>query len=156
MSVYCGMRQLLGILILIVVFQGCKKPGQAPAFKYVSNVKVTSVSGKEAVLHGDAVFYNPNDMSMKLRKVNIDVMLEGKKIGGIHQGIKMKIPAQSEFKVPVDAKFNVGEIGVLNSLLSVLGGKKMKVHYKGRIRLSVYGVPVSVPVDYEDEIRLRL
>ena len=149
------MKHIIAIILLAFVIQSCNKPEKAPVFKYVSNVKVTSVTGKEALLKGDAVFYNPNDVGMKLRKVDIDVMLEGKKIGGINQKLKTKIPAMSEFKVPVDAKFNVGELGVLNSLLSVLGGKKMKVQYVGRIRLSIYGVPVSVPVDYEDDIRLR-
>ena len=93
---------------------------------------------------------------MKLRKVNIDVTLEGKKIGTIEQSLKTKIPALSEFKVPVDAKFDVGDVGVLNSIISVLGGKKMKVHYQGNIKISIHGVPISVPVDYEDEIKLKL
>lgn len=150
------MKQLLVIFLLGAIVSGCKKPEKAPVFRHVSNVKVTNVTGTEALLKGDAFFYNPNDVSMKLRKVDIDVLLEGKKIGGIKQKMQTKIPALSEFKVPVDAKFNIGEVGVLNSLLSVLGGKKMKVHYVGRIKLSIYGVPVSVPVDYEDDIRLRL
>ena len=150
------MRKLVSVVLILLVVISCSRPKEAPVFKRVANVKVTAIKGTEATLNGDAFFYNPNEVSMKLRKVNIDVTLEGKKIGTIQQDLKTKIPALSEFKVPVDAKFDVGDIGVLNSIISALGGKKMKVHYKGNIKISIHGVPISVPVDYEDDIRLKL
>ena len=134
----------------------CKNASQPPEFKRVANVKVAKVSGKEAVLNGDAFFYNPNKARMLLRKVEIDVFLKDKRIGVINQALKTKIPGQSEFKVPVDATFDIGDIGLLNGIMSILGGKKMKVRYVGKIKLKIYGVPVAVPIDYEDEIKLRL
>ena len=93
---------------------------------------------------------------MLLRKVEIDVFLKDKRIGVINQALKTKIPGQSEFKVPVDATFDIGDIGLLNGIMSILGGKKMKVRYVGKIKLKIYGVPVAVPIDYQDEIKLRL
>lgn len=155
-NVRSWIKRIVVLLLPALIAVSCNRPKEAPVFKRIANVKVTEVNGKEALLNGDAFFYNPNDVSMKLRKVNIDVKLEGKKIGSIKQELKTKIPALSEFKVPVDATFNIGDIGVLNSLFSVIGGKKMKVHYTGNIKISIHGVPLSVPVDYEDEIRLRL
>ena len=149
------MKRIANLLLLTLLLFGCTRPKEAPVFKRIGNVKVTEITGSQALLNGDAFFYNPNDVSMKLRKVNIDVTLAGKKIGSIEHKLKTKIQALSEFKVPVDARFNIGDVGVLNSIMSMIGGKKMKVRYTGNIKMSVYGLPISVPVDYEDEIRLK-
>lgn len=149
------MKKLIWLIVIVTTTYSCKDASQSPEFRKVANVRVAKVSGKEAVLNGDAFFYNPNKASMLLRKVEIDVFMDGKRIGVINQALKTKIPGQAEFKVPVDATFDVGDIGLLNGLMSILGGKKMKVHYVGKIKLRIYGVPVAVPVDYEDEIKLR-
>ena len=143
------------IAILVVAAVACKRPEEAPEFRRVGDIRVNKIDGTKATLNGNAYFYNPNDVNMTLRKINVDVFLEGKKIGTINESVKTKIPALAEFKVPVDASFDVTEVGVLKSILSVLGGKKMKAHYEGNIKLTVYGIPVKVPIDYEDEIRLR-
>lgn len=150
------MRKIFWVAIVAAIAVSCNDASKAPEFRRIANVKVAKVAGKEAILNGDAFFYNPNKTSVVLRKVNIDVFMEGKRIGVIDQVLKTKIPAESEFKVPVDASFSIGDVGLLNGLMSMLGGKKMNVRYVGKIKLKVYGVPFAVPVDYEDEIKLRL
>ncbi|ELR71044.1 hypothetical protein C900_03174 [Fulvivirga imtechensis AK7] len=145
---------LISIIAIVIVLTGCTRPEEAPVLKRVTNVEVTKVTGKEALLNADAIFFNPNRVSMKLRKVEVDVELEGKKIGQIEHSMKTKIPANAEFTVPLDATFNMKEVGLLKSVLSMLGGKKMKVHYRGFIKVTVHGLPIKVPVDYEDEVRL--
>lgn len=143
------------IIISLAILASCKRPDKLPEFKKVDGIRVAKVTGKEATLKGDAYFYNPNDVKMTLRKVNIDVSLEGKKIGTINHTTKTKVPALSDFKVPVDANFDLSEVGLLKSILNVLGGKKMKAHYTGFIKLTVHGVPIRVPVDYEEDVKLR-
>jgi hypothetical protein len=32
----------------------------------------------------------------------------------------------------------------------------MEVHYKGALKLNYRGMPIRVPVDYKDEVRIRL
>ena len=147
-----------GMFVLTIVaigMQGCTRPEEAPEFLGVRNIKVNKVEKSTAHLNAEAYFHNPNDVRMTLRKINVDVTLEGEKIGSIDQSIRIKIPAESDFKVPLDATFNIGDVGVLNSLLGMLGGKKMKVHYEGHVKVTMHGIPMRVPVDYEDEIRLR-
>ena len=141
--------------VLLVVSAACKGPEEAPEFKYIENVKVSGVSDKEALLNADAVFYNPNEMGMTLRAVDVDVMIEGRQVGRIEQSKKIKIPAASDFRIPLDATFNIGDVGVLNTLLGMLGGKKLKVRYLGHIKVTMNGLPIRVPVDYEGEVRIR-
>ncbi|HNP20151.1 MAG TPA: hypothetical protein PKL31_17055 [Fulvivirga sp.] len=143
------------LLALPIIFFSCTKPEEMPVFKGVGDIKINKVSGKEAFLNGNAYFYNPNKVGMTLRKVDIEVTLEDKKIGKINHSVRTKVRALSEFKVPVDATFNIGEVGVIKSIINVLQGRKMKARYKGYIKLSYRGLPIKVKVDYEDEIRLR-
>ena len=54
-------------MAIMALTYSCKNASQPPEFKRVANVKVAKVSGKEAVLNGDAFFYNPNKARMLLR-----------------------------------------------------------------------------------------
>ncbi len=148
------MKYLL-LLALPIIFFSCTRPEEMPVFKGVGDIKVDKVSGTQAFLNGNAYFYNPNKVGMTLKKVDIEVTLEDKKIGKINHSVRTKVGALSEFKVPVDATFNIGEVGVIKSILNVLQGRKMKARYQGYIKLSYRGLPIKVKVDYEDEIRLR-
>lgn len=148
------MKNLIPLLFLIII-SACSAPEEQPVFKKVANIKVSKVNGTEALLNGDAYFYNPNNVKCTLRKVNIDVSLDDKKIGSINQSVKTKIDALSDFKVPVDATFNLAEVGVLKSILNVLGGKKIMARYKGNIKITYKGLPIKIPIDYEEEVRLR-
>lgn len=135
--------------------QGCTRPEEAPEFLGVRNIKVNKVEKTTAHLNAEAYFHNPNDVKMTLRKIDVDVTMEGEKIGSIDQSTRIKIPPESDFKVPLDATFNIGDVGVLNSILGMLGGKKMKVRYEGHVKVTMHGIPMRVPVDYEDEIKIR-
>lgn len=149
------MLRLFSLVVLITItVSSCKRPDQEPQFLRIDNIEVTEVKGREALLNADAYFYNPNDMSMKLKNVDIDVEVEGKKIGKINHSTKTKVPANAEFKVPLDARFNLGEIGLLNSIISILNGKKVNVHYKGTITVSVHGFSQKVPVEFDDQVRI--
>lgn len=141
-------------LFLLLFATACTRPTEAPVFRGVGDVEVTKVTGTEAYLNANAFFYNPNDVKMKLKKVEVDVEVEGNKIGTINHSMSTKIPAKAAFKVPLDATFNMKQVGFLQSIISILGGKKLKVRYKGFIRVTVHGLPIKVPVDYEDEVRL--
>lgn len=145
----------LALMVGILLLTGCKRPEEEPVFLGVRNIKVSKVQNTTAFLNAEAHFHNPNDVKMVLRKINVDVEIEGKKVGTIDQSTKIRIPAISDFIVPLDATFNIGEVGVLNSLMGMLGGKKMKVQYNGHIKVTMHGIPMRIPVDYEDEIKIR-
>ena len=142
------------LFILAVGVLSCTTPKEPPVFKRVTNIKVSKVEGKKAFLNADAYFFNPNDVSMKLREVAVDVTIDGKNVGNINQSLKTEVPANADFKVPVGATFRLDDVGTLNSLLGMLGGKKLKVHYTGFIKVTIHGVPLKVPVDYEGQFKL--
>jgi LEA14-like dessication related protein len=106
-------------------------------------------------LKGTAIFFNPNDKKGKLKRVNVDIYVDGKKAGTIDQHLKTVIPAKAEFSVPLEVNLHMKELGFLDTLLGVLGGKKFEVRYEGSLKLTYHGIPIKVPIKYKDEIRVK-
>lgn len=143
---------ILLCLALFVVLSSCG-PKEDIEFKYVKDVIVDA--NTEPLLKGKAVLYNPNKQRMKLRKINVDVYVNDKKTARVDQEPSMIIPAEAEFIVPLEVKLNMKELGFMDTLFGMLGGKKMKVRYKGTVSVTYKGIPVRVPVDYESTINFR-
>lgn len=142
------------ILAVALLATGCGKPEQEPEFRRIDNIRVNKVTGKEARLSAEAIFYNPNDVRMNLKSIDVDIQLDGKTIGSVNETMKSKIPALAEFKIPMDVRFDMKEIGLLNGIVAILGGKPLAVTYIGSIRVSVYGITYNVPVEFEDSVKL--
>ncbi len=138
---------------LLMSISACKPEGDVE-LRRIKDVVVDATT--EPVLKANAVLFNPNKIRMTLRAIEMDVFVDGKKAARIDQRLKTKVPAQAEFIVPLEVKLNLKELGFFDTLFSVLGGKKKKIHYKGSIRFTYKGVPVKIPVDYQDEIRVRI
>ena len=63
------------------------------------------------------------------------------------------IKAKSEFTVPLEVQLQLKDAGLIDTILSIFGGKKYNIHFVGKIKVSVGGFPVKIPVDHKDEIR---
>lgn len=144
---------MLGFFVLLVAFPSCK-PKEDVQLRKIKDVIVDATS--EPLLKANAILYNPNNIRMTVKKIDMEVFVDGKKAAVIDQQLKLKVPAKDEFTVPLEVKLNMKEIGLLDAVFAVIGGKKFQVHYKGTIRLQYKGVPFSVPVNYKEEIRIRL
>jgi LEA14-like dessication related protein len=141
------------LVVLFVVLVGCV-PKEELQFKKVKNVTLTA-SGATPILQGDLLLYNPNDKRMKLKKLDLIIQLNGKEAGIVDQRLRQVIPAKDEFTVPIEVAISLKEVGLLDAISSILGGKKNIVRIKGKIRGSVNGMTISVPVDYTEEIRMK-
>jgi LEA14-like dessication related protein len=141
---------------LIVIVSSCNKEYDPPELKAIENVTIKNITDGLAELHADAVFYNPNKVRVKLRQVNIQVYIDNKQAAFIDQQMKIVIGPRADFTVPIDAKVSLKELGLLNTLLSVFGGKKLEVRYVGYMKMNYHGVSIKVPVDHKEELNIRL
>ena len=149
------MRSCILFLVLLAFVFSCKTPNQSPVLRQVKNVKLKGIDEDKAYLHADLLFYNPNDVKITLRKVDIGVTLEEKNIGKVQYNLRTKIQPNSEFTVPVDATLNLDEFDFLNNLLALFGGKRYPIRYRGFIKVTVKSLPIKIPINHEDEVRLR-
>jgi LEA14-like dessication related protein len=139
-------------LITALLFNSCKVPDQDIVLRQVKDVMADASS--DPVLKGEAVFFNPNSISGKLKHIKIDIFVNGKKAGEVDKNYALRIPAKGEFSVPLEVKLNLQEMGTLKTLLGVLGGKKFDIKYVGSLRLSYHGMPVKVPIDHSSQLRV--
>lgn len=144
-----------GFLIFITalyLFSSCKRPDEDIVLRQIRDVVVDA--NTEPLLKANAIFYNPNNMRGKLKRINVEIFVNGKKAATVNQQLKTSIPAQNEFVVPLEVKLSIKELGFMDTLLGVIGGKKFEVRYEGFLKLTYRGIPLRVPVKYKDEIRV--
>jgi LEA14-like dessication related protein len=141
------------LLATIVTLSGCKRPEEDIVLRQIRDVVVDAST--EPVLRANAIFYNPNNMRGKLKKIDIEIFVNGKKAASVNQQLKTAIPSKSEFAVPLEVKLSMKELGFMDTLLGVIGGKKFEIRYTGVLKLSYRGFPIQVPVNYKDEVRIR-
>ena len=144
-------QALFCALALSVFSCGPKEPVE---FKGVSNI-VIEMSADKPVLKAEAFFYNPNKIKMKLKDVDVEVLVDGSKSAEVKHPINIDIPAQSDFSVPITAQLHLKEGGLLNTVIGLLGGKKYEVTFTGNIRIGMHGINIKVPVLQKQEIKLR-
>jgi LEA14-like dessication related protein len=142
------------ILLFIGFVFGCA-PKDPVVFKGVKNIQVNAGDKDGPRLDADVYFYNPNKVKSKLKEISIDILVDGKKSGHVRQELKLPIPAQSDFFVPVEAHISLKEIGLLDTVLGLFGGKKYDVVFTGYLKISVHGVTVKVPVQQKQEVKLN-
>ena len=141
------------LILLALVLAGSCKPKEDIVLRDIRDIIVDATT--EPLLKANAILYNPNNIKIKLRKVNVEVYVNGKKSGIVDQEPRMVIPAQAEFTVPLEVKLNMKEMGVLDTIFGIIGSKKLKVRYKGSISITYKGLPIRIPVDYESDVKLR-
>jgi LEA14-like dessication related protein len=148
-----GLWSMILFALIWGIGMSCK-PEEDIVLRQIKDVVVDATEGPK--LQAQAVFYNPNKMRMKLRRITVDVFVDGEKVAAIDQHLKTVIPSQGEFTVPLEVSLAMEDIGLVDTLLGMLGGRKLNVQYKGALKLNYHGMPLRVPVDYKDEVRIRL
>src|SRR6187399_299526 len=141
-----SVRAVLFLTLLISIFS-CHGPEEDVVLRRIKDVVVDATS--EPKLKAQAVLFNPNKHHGKLKRIKLDIYVNGKKAGNIDQKFNITIPGKDEFSVPLEVKLATKEFGFLDTLLGVFGGKKFDVRYVGSIRVSYHGLPVRVPIDYK-------
>jgi hypothetical protein len=142
-----------GCMLIFLLVAGCKMPDQDIVLRQVRDVVVDASS--DPTLKANAIFFNPNHVRGRLRRINVEIFVNGKKAGSVDQRLKTAIPANNEFTVPIEVNLAIKELGLMDTLLGMIGGKTFEIHYKGSLRLSYHGLPINIPVDYKDEVRIR-
>lgn len=147
---------LQGLIICLVSSLFCCAPKEPVVFKGVKNIVVDLDKEGKPILKGDVFFFNPNKLKMKLKTIDVVVLVDGAKSAEVKQDLNLVIPSQSDFSVPITAQLTLKKDGgLLGTVLGLLGGKKYDVEFAGYIRVGVHGLSIKVPVSQKQEIKLR-
>jgi LEA14-like dessication related protein len=141
------------VIVLVFALSSCSMPKEKIELRQIKDVIADANS--EPMLKATAVFYNPNNTRARLKKIDVEIFINGKKVGKVDQDLKLVIPARDEFFVNLEVKLALKELGFMDTLFGMLGGKKFQIEYKGFLKLTYHGLPIRVPVAYKDEIRVK-
>ena len=145
--------KLLGWFALIMVVLGSCVPREQVVLRAVVIKQVEPGSEGNPILKADAIFFNPNPSRMRLKRIEIDVLIDETKTARIDHHVDALIKANSEFTVPLEVQLNLKEIGLLNTIVNLFGGKKYEIHFVGHLKVNVNGFPVKIPVDYKEPFK---
>ena len=149
------MKIVKSYFLILILLSSCTFEENVK-FEQIKNVKIVGVTDGRVNLIAEADFYNPNDVSGKLKSIDLEVLLKDKSLARITQVKSFKIEKNAKFSIPINVSFALEDLqnGFLNNLLAIVSGKKLTLHFKGEIKVSTWGFTQTVPVSYYEEIRL--
>lgn len=151
------MRYLL-VLSLTFMLGACSKP-ENPTFKKLENISFNSLSIQKPYsvkLNADAIFHNPNSLGVQIKAADFDVFINGIKTTHIKQDVSVKMPAQSDFTLPIVCSVGLKDVFEDLKLKDLFKAKKIKYQMNGYLTIDLAGVPIKVPFDVEGEEKLSL
>lgn len=145
-------------IILCIFVASCSAP-QEPVFKRMTNFNIENFSSQEIVISADAIYFNQNSIGATLVSTDLDVQVNEKKVGEIHQPLSIKVEPKEEFSVPVKIVFPPtqlanGTLDFITAAAKIFEEKEMQMNYVGSLTVNIGGVPIKVPVDYSEVIPL--
>lgn len=146
---------VFAVLALLITLYGCQKP-EAPDFKSIDNVDVSLNGFKSADLTCDAQFYNPNNKTITLKNIDLDINVDGKFLTNINREYNMKLRPNADFTIPVEANIlfkNIDLKDVMALMRNTVGEKAFR--FTGNIKVKMYGLNFDVPVDHQENISIR-
>ena len=139
------------MLISIASFSK-KEDTNDPYLVKTKEFKVLNFSLNQINLGITAVIYNPYRVKVTIDEIMIDVFIGDKKLGTITEAADVvKIKKESAFDLPLE--IGVKTSSTVSKLFTegakmVLLGKKIKVDYKGYVKVRALGfIPIKVKID---------
>lgn len=147
-------KKFLLVFVLLLQF-GCKNL-EPPVFKSIEDLNIELLNTSKAMLKANAVLHNPNSKKIVIKHLNISLTTDDKTIATIDKEMNVEAFGLSDFTVPVDIEVNLGDLNLNNigAALGLFGLGGQKVRYLGKIKVKAYGIRMTVPIDFEDNIKL--
>lgn len=139
-------KKLILLLALAVGFASCK-PTKDLEYQCVQNFKIQNAGADKTTLGMDIRLYNPNSCTIKLKKANIAVFLNGNPLGQMRVTGKYAVTRLDTFSLPV--LLDVDLRHALPNALTLFSGHDMNVKLTGTIKAGRHGIYVKVPINYE-------
>ena len=157
MAFICNMNGKVYVLLvgLVVVCLACAKPKE-PELVRIKSLTVQEFSEDKVVLAGEAILYNPNAIGVTVKEIDVSVTVDEKAVGKVNQTGDIKVPANSEFEVPLVIDFAPQDVydNLLSGLISFISKGEISVYFQGHIKMKAAGINFKVPIDHRDKVKL--
>lgn len=146
------------LLGFVLVFSACQstKNIRQPEFRDISNVHVIDVGILNTTAGADMIYYNPNDVGIKLSSARGDVYVDNIYFGRFDLAEEVQVRKNSEFILPVTIK--IDNINAIKNHSDIYKKKEAMVRIEGYALVKKAGFSKEIPIRYEqmqDIDRLR-
>lgn len=142
------------VLLAFVLLATACSPREPVVLRRIDSLKL-EVNAQPTV-YAEAVLYNPNKNSGKIKKLSLEIFVDNKLAGTIEEDLDLRVKGLSEFHVPFRVNLNLKESGLLDTLLNIFGARKADVHFRGYLKMNLSGIPVNIPIDHSQEVKFSL
>lgn len=127
---------------------GCRQP-EAPEYYGFQNIQVSRSAAGQTTLSTIVKLYNPNPFNLKLKRAEVDVLLNGKHAGHSLLDTTVLIPRKDTFFVPV--ALDVDMKAVFSNALSLLQSPQVTVALDGHVKVQKGMMTFNRPFHYESK-----
>lgn len=149
------MKKLFCFLSVLIFLTSCGD-FQDITFEGVENIKVNKMSQQGIDIDVTAKIKNPNRMAFTIYKSDMDVTLNGLKIGKseLTNNVKIKSNSENAYTFNLKSDFSKVNVNELPSLLTILTKRSISVHIKGDLNVGKMFLKKKYPVDFSKNIPL--
>ncbi len=148
-------RKSLLLLFFIMIFglSACKI--QAPIIGSPTDYKVEKFNLKEVKLKIWLPIENPNKLKFNISKVDLDIYINGSKLGKVTKLEKVQIPAKSKDIYAVKLHVEMKDLGVsAMSALAHLSSRRVLLKLDGSVTVSKFVIVKKIEVESEESIKI--
>ena len=147
------MKSTGSLLLLIILFTcSCRQPKQL-VYQNIENFKLKQAGLKETEVSLDLRLFNPNNYGMKLKDADVDVFINGTKLGKMQVRNLFAVPGLDTFSMPVMLNVNLRD--AIPNVLQLLLKSEVDLKLAGTVKAGRHGVYIKVPVNYEGKQDIR-
>jgi LEA14-like dessication related protein len=140
------MRKYCAILFFVFFAAACRQPKEL-VYQGVQNIGFKQAGMQKATLAMDVRLYNPNSYTLKLKKSEIAVFLNGNPLGAITISGGTYISKLDTSSIPVTLDVDVKK--AIPNLLQAAMDNAVDLKVSGQIRAGRHGIFIKVPIEYE-------
>ena len=145
-------RSSLCAIVIILAISSCRQPKDL-VYQNVQNFKLKQAGLRQTEVSMDLRLFNPNNYGMKLKDADIDIYINGSKLGKMLVNDHFAVPGLDTFSMPV--QLNVDLKNVLPNALQLLLNSEVDIKLAGTLKAGRHGVYIRVPVNYEGKQDIR-
>jgi LEA14-like dessication related protein len=139
---------ILTTIISIFLFSSCKDV-KDPELRGFDSVVVKEPGLKKSIIQVNVRYYNPNKFNARLKEAHGEAWVENIYLGTFKVDSLIKVPAKSEFVVPVDLTIETYKI------LGALVADEVTIKINGSAKAGKGGFYKTFSLNYEGKQNLR-
>lgn len=132
----------------LFISAGCSSP-KALEYKTYHNFSIRKLGFNNSAIAMDLEYYNPNNFGLQLRNTDLDIFINGNRLGHSSSDTLINIPRRNTFILPI--KFDVDMQNIFKNALNTLLGKEVTVKLTGKLKVGKGNVFMSFPLNYESK-----